>query len=369
MRCRFGQWMLPWLMLACGDDAGAGPDAGTPADEVLRDAGERDAATMPIDAGKPTLVPGQLVHSFPSLTVAPGEEDNTLCLSWTLDNDEIIWVREVAFDNDGAFHHSNWTFASDSMFPGPDGAWPCAERGYGLIDAAIGGGVFFAQSTQAREEAQRFADGAAFGIPPRSRIIGQLHLLNVTEDEIVTTPRFDVRTLAQDEVETPLNPMAFTNLLLDLVPGATTVASMDCAPPQPDFALHYVLPHYHALGVGMTIEVVGGPEDGREVFRTDVRYGEAAGQVFDPPISLQGVTSLRISCRYENAGDQAVSYGPTGADEMCVVLLFTDSADRAGGFSLAQTGVEEADGERRTTGQCLVIRQSDAVESGLVPAL
>ena len=132
--------------------------------------------------------------------------------------------------------------------------------------------------------------------------------------------------------------------------------------------LHYVLPHYHALGTAMSIAVVGGPDDGLEVFRSQVRYGEPSGKTFDPPVALTGVESLRIRCEYENPGDVTVRYGPSGADEMCVVLLFTDSADAAGGVALTNATVEDREGVHHTDGNCAVIRRPSGATPALDPA-
>ena len=79
-----------------------------------------------------------------------------------------------------ASHHSNWTFVPDDQFTGPDGSWKCKDRGYSQLTAALQGGVLYAQSTQATREVQKFPDGVVVRIPPRSRIISDVHVLNTT---------------------------------------------------------------------------------------------------------------------------------------------------------------------------------------------
>jgi len=56
--------------------------------------------------------------------------------------------------------------------------WTCTDRQYSQLDAALVGGVLYTQSTQASQELQQFPNSAAVRIPPYSRVIGDIHLLN-----------------------------------------------------------------------------------------------------------------------------------------------------------------------------------------------
>ena len=73
---------------------------------------------------------------------------------------------------------------------------------------------------------------------------------------------------------------------------------MECATPQPDFDVYYVLPHYHSMGLGMRIDVLGGPMDGANLFSNMGGYGESVGRTFDPPIAVRGADALAITCDY-----------------------------------------------------------------------
>lgn len=121
-------------------------------------------------------------HDFPENTSAPGEEITGVCRSWTLGNEEELWVNAVELEQDEQSHHSNWMFAPEGNFDGPDGLWPCADRGYDQLTAALAGGVLYAQSTQATHEVQAFGPGTAIRIPPRSRILSSIHILNTTSE-------------------------------------------------------------------------------------------------------------------------------------------------------------------------------------------
>ena len=89
-----------------------------------------------------------LMHSFEAITVGAGEEISELCQSWTLNNDETLYVSKIRQRNGGAWHHSNWFFVPEDVYDGPDGTWDCSERGFHTVQAALEGGSFFAQSTQ-----------------------------------------------------------------------------------------------------------------------------------------------------------------------------------------------------------------------------
>ena len=132
-----------------------------------------DGVCAPL-AGEP------LSHAFPDQSVGAGEEISVLCRSWTLNNESELWVTAVELEQDELSHHSNWTFVPDTSFAGEDGIWPCAERGYDQLTAALTGGVLYAQSTQASHEVQAFAEGAAIRLPPHVRIISDIHILNTT---------------------------------------------------------------------------------------------------------------------------------------------------------------------------------------------
>lgn len=292
-------------------------------------------------------------HEFPVLSVLSRQELPDQCMSWTLNNDEPIWVNTVRAENEGGFHHSNWVYVPDTAFPGEDGNWPCADRGFSTVAAATMGGVFFAQSTQSPTDEQRFPEGVAFQVPAHARVIGQVHALNLRAEDIETLFRFDVFTIAEAEVAVRLRSMSFTNLALDIAPQATTHAQMDCPMPDPDFDVYYVLPHYHELGRTMRVSVIGGPNDGVEVFHATADYGDPLGGTLSPAVQVRQASQLRITCEYDNPRDTSVGYG-IGDQEMCVVLIYSDSERQAGGLANANSGPAQIiDGNHVTDATCL----------------
>jgi len=304
----------------------------------------------------------KLAHDFGEQTIAAGQEIGSLCQSWVLDNDEEVWVNAVEMDNDGAYHHSNWFFVPEDHNDWPTGPWiNCYDEGFHEIDAAIAGGVLYAQSTQVRHELQKFQPGAAVHIPARSRIITVTHLLNYNIEPVTTGLRLNLYTMPRAEVTIPLTPAQL--IYGDLkIPGKSTSwfgSTCDLAATygglfegQPlAMKLHYVLPHYHSLGAGFDLTIVGGPKDGQSIVALGAFSSDPFGFAFDPPIDLAGATGLKFGCTFENPRDEVVRWG-IGDQEMCEALLFFESP-MAFSAGVSQTNSETSEGDLQVfSGQC-----------------
>lgn len=287
-------------------------------------------------------IPGEMIaHDFGVETVGPGEEDDSSCKSWTLNNEAEIWFNAIEMTNEGSYHHSNWTFTTDTEYPGPDGTWPCADRNWDEVSSSISGGTLFAQSTQVKRQVQKFPEGAAVRLPPHARIIGNTHLLNLSPDTVTTD--FQIRIFAIDraDVEVPLAPFALSYRALHIQPGAITNVTGECdvsavipggTPGDLDVDLYYVMPHYHALGRSFRLERLGGASDGEVLYDLGEYDSEAHSKTFDPPVSLRNSEGLRFGCGYDNPYSVEVTWGigamgsnATPRREMCDMLGFVRS--------------------------------------------
>lgn len=330
--------MRTWSLLAClalllgcssspvatdasTNDAGPQDDAGY--DSGWPDTGAHDAALPPAPVYDAT-------HTFPSFDLMPGAERLSDCQSWTLNNADPIYVSSVTMDAGPGWHHSNWMWVPDTMFAGDDGTFPCDARMFNELTAALmGGGVFFAQSTQATHEVQSFEPGAAFEIPPHARIIGTTHIFNLTAAPITTAMTFTIHGVASTDVTTLLHGMALDNRGISIGPHTTTQTDMTCnlaavSHGGIDMRIHYVLPHYHGLATGFQLFAVGGAHDGELVYGTASGIGDPLGGRLDPPFDLTAATGLRLVCTYQNPGTDTVTFGPYRTDEMCMMLAFVD---------------------------------------------
>jgi hypothetical protein len=289
-------------------------------------------------------------HDFTEFTTMPGQEVLGQCQSWTLNNPEEIWVNAVELTQDEASHHSNWTYVPDDQFDGPDGVWPCEERKYSQLNAALAGGVLYAQSTQAGHEVQKFPDGAAVRIPPYSRIIGDVHLLNTGSAAVTGHAKLAIYSLPLPEVKVKLVPFHLTYDGLNIPPHAASRFTGNCAVGAQfpggvlDLKLYYILPHTHALATRFFVDVLGGPDDKKNLIEVKGFTSEAHGLAYDPPVDMSKADGFSFGCEYFNPRSESVGWG-YGDQEMCELLGFAD-ATRA--FE-SRVGEANADGTEGTT--------------------
>jgi hypothetical protein len=346
------------LVAACGGDGDddvedRGDDGGGDATD---DGGEDDGGEDDGGAG-----PAALEHDFPTVPLEPGEEVTSLCLSWKLNNDEPVFFNSVTMNAGPGWHHSNWFYVPSGLYSVEDGVWDCRGE-FDQLDAAVAGGVLFAQSTQATDETQAFPPGAVVEIPPDSVVVSQIHLLNVGDEAIETGVKMTIAGIAEDEIEIKLNPLSFTFDQLAIPPQQRSRFEVDCDMEEAyggplEMSLYYVLPHYHSFAEGMDVLLSGGERDGETVHRIEARIGEPLGTMLSPPLSMSGSTGIRFACNYDNGTDRTIGYGNSGEDEMCIFLAFTDSNLAWGGGVLSgePTFVEDRDGVAVYTGGCTIL--------------
>jgi hypothetical protein len=306
---------------------------------------------------------------LPPIPLENGHEITDLCFSWTLENEEPLYVNTVRMRGTRGIHHSNWFYVTEDTFRGPDGEWPCHERGFDTALAALSGGVLFAQSTQALDETQAFDRGVVMRIPPRSRVVVDLHLINTYGEDLLTDIELTIEAIPASRAHTFLTGFALTYNPLTIQPQTRSEFTMECDFSTAhwaalgralDFRVHYVLPHYHALGDMLRLEVVGGPRDGELLWEVTSAIGDVLGGIPDATLAtLDGATGLRMTCGFENPRDEVVRAG-VGDQEMCITFGFTDSERM---WSGVVTGADQselvdvtADGTHVYEGQCTVIQ-------------
>lgn len=271
-------------------------------------------------------------HTFPSITLAPGEERTSDCQSWTVGNDEPLYVQSVSMSADAGWHHSNWMFVPESSFDGPDGTWDCDARDYDEVVAGLSGGVLFAQSTQVTSEQQAFPEGAALIVPERARILARVHVLNASASPLDTAISLTLQPLRENQVIHRLRPLVGSYFPLEIRPQSRSLFRTRCAVGEEnggtlDYSLYYLLPHYHALGTGMYVTAFRGSAE-QIVFDGNETIGEPLGQTYSPPLDLNGVTELEFGCRYDNPTDEWVYFENDDGGEMCMTLAYTDDGGR-----------------------------------------
>jgi len=320
---------FPLALTACGDDASGDelPDS-TSVNEGSTGASEESGET-----GEDPVESASLTHRFGPVPLEAYQE-HTPCVQWTLDNDASLYVQAVTLSNLGYFHHSNWFVVPEDAYPGEDGYYDCSERDFTELGAAGVGTVLFAQSTQSFVEEQRTGAGAVVKIPPRHKVVGNVHFLNSGPNQIETDSFMTLDLIHPRGVDVVLTPFRLSYLDLDIPANSLSTFTGVCdnldgrylaaTGSELDIKLHYVLPHYHYLGNLFDLRLDGGPYENESVFKLEGFNGEANGGVFDPPLDLTGVEGIRYTCGYDNWRDVNVGWG-IGDQEMCVMLGLAES--------------------------------------------
>ena len=243
----------------------------------------RETAT----GGCEPLVGAALTHEFPMQTVAPGEEQLGYCRSWTLHNDQPIWVSGVELHQTEDSHHSNFVYVTDDTFAGDDGIWPCSSRGYEFYTAIKVGGVLFAQSTQAEHDVQQFPAGAAIPLPAHARIVSDIHLLNASMTPVTGQAKLTVYTadaasvsvklkgfhVEYDALYIPSHTSARFTAQCSIAADFTKTTGLPFAP-----KVYYLLPHTHTLATAFFASVKGGVNDGEKLLNLGGFNGEGRGK-------------------------------------------------------------------------------------------
>jgi len=269
--------------------------------------------------------------SFGPFALAPGQEVTDQCVSVTLHNDQPLYINTIDLAGAQGIHHSNWFYVPEKEpFVGPDGAWPCSQYHYDQGAAAIFGGVLFAQSTQATHETQAFAQGAAIRVPPHSTIVANLHLLDSGDSPLSVPISLTIHPIGAPT--TLLSGLAMENMSIAIPPQAQSRFTVECDLSQKlqqlgttPFRFFHALPHYHALGTGMTLEAIRDSDGGADtIWTTETKIGDSLGGMLDPPFDMTGHSKLRLSCSFDNPRTDTVHWG-NGDQEMCIFFAFTDS--------------------------------------------
>jgi hypothetical protein len=269
-----------------------------------------------------------LSYQMPPVELAAGEELNEWCQTWELDNSEPLYINRISVSADQHWHHSNWyAISADRLDPPPEDFWNCFDHNADTFALHQDGRLLFAQTVGVVDDEIDLPDGVALPIPAHAILVANIHVINVTAEPVSTAISIEVDTIVKSDVTATLNAFEIAYLGLDIPPMARSEFSADCdydlvhqqrlGRPL-DFKIHYLMPHYHATGERLLMEMMGGPEDGRTLLDTQA-YGEPAGQLFVPPIDFTGAKGYRFSCSYDNPTSDTLVWG--GAeDEMCLIM-------------------------------------------------
>jgi hypothetical protein len=265
--------------------------------------------TGPIDTAGPTDTgdaPGATyVITVPELTVKSGVE-TYMCYTMTLDRP--LTATRFSFAGRPWVHHF---LVSKSLAPARDGLEPCdvlfRTTWMPLISSGAGRAEIAAPS------------GAGWRLEKGDQIVVQLHLLNANIVEVGGQVPFEVHTTERTDLA-PIGLYAFGTTEVALPARTRTSIHNDCLVEQRVEAFA-IFPHMHMLGRRMTLEA--GPDADSLVPVFTVDPWDFNRQSIDlEPLVLEPGTFTRITCEYDNPGNDAVTFGESSFNEMCFLVTF-----------------------------------------------
>ena len=254
----------------------------------------------------------------PPRTLAPGEEVED-CLAWPMPptKEHIIYAGRI-YTTPG-LHHSNVISKPVDPKQGPN-PYPACNPGaadpFSQLPEAIPD-VLFANSTQiVGEETLAFPPGMGFRIDPTREIATTIHFLNTGTTPQIVEVAYDFFTMPEGLLEHEVAPITLAVNDFLVPPHSIGKVGTDCQ--VYSGSVVSLMPHTHKLAQDFTVDLVRGGKDER-VLETGSYGLESDIHVYDPQISLQGVSSMKFECTFNNTTDHDVVYG-LGANEMCILF-------------------------------------------------
>ncbi len=267
----------------------------------------------------------------PPRELAPGEEIST-CLSWPYPTFKNHIIYAARLYTTPGLHHSNLIAKPVSPDTGPNpyptchpgSSDPFADVGLGIPD------VLFANSTQITgEETLAFPPGLGFRVDPSREMVTDYHLLNTSSEPIRAEVAYDFFTMPEELLTDEVAPFTLSVDDFAVPPHSTGDVGTSCAV----FGGNVVemMPHTHKLRKSFTVDFVDTEGQATPFESWGAFDSKSEIRVYDTPVSIDGVSEIAFSCRFENPYDKTISYG-IGDNEMCILFgyLYPVKAQFAG---------------------------------------
>jgi hypothetical protein len=254
----------------------------------------------------------------PPRTLAPGEEVET-CLSWPIPSTMEHIVYAGRLHATPGLHHSNVIAKPINAQTGPNpypGCNPGASDPFSQLPEVIPD-VLFANSTQVvGEETLAFPPGMGFRFDPTREISTTIHYLNTGSAPQTVEVAYDFFTMPEADLEREVAPFSLGVNDFLVPPHSVGKVGADCQ--VFSGAVVSLMPHTHKLAQDFTVDLMHDGKDDR-VLETGPYGLESDIHVYDPQIPLQGVSSMKFECTFNNTTDHDVVYG-IGENEMCILF-------------------------------------------------
>jgi hypothetical protein len=202
-------------------------------------------------------------------------------------------------------HH--WAVFTNSQAMSDAGPYECATMGisWGLVS---GGGI--------GTPGVKFPEGTLMNLVAGQHIIFQLHLLNSTGADMEVAPAL-INLIGTTATNLQPVGLLIAGTLDITVPAHTkdVAVSGGCKLAEPMEHIFSVFPHMHQRGKRISAEV------GSQMLADQV-WGFADQKLYPAQGAAVVGDQVKVTCRYDNAGDTDVHFGLSTTDEMCINVLY-----------------------------------------------
>lgn len=275
---------------AGGADAGAGEDAGDPAE----DAGAPDAGPETLE-----LVGGDWTM--------PASEEGYICVRHTVDR--TMYVHEFRPIAPLGTHHTVVTLVPGAA-PETDGISECSALTNGP-DMIYGSGV--------GTEPLTLPDGVAIKIEAGTQVLLNLHLFNASEATITGHSGIEVTLLRPDQVEHEAQVVLAGEEGFRIPARSTEHEISGTCTMRGDTTVFAVMPHMHTFGTFMEVRT-GGSVD-RILHEDFYSFDDQRYTTFDPLPLIEG-DRIDVRCLFDNPSDRAIHWGDSTLSEMCYAVVY-----------------------------------------------
>ena len=307
--------------IVCGcsanDDSHDEPD-GTPG----------DGAEEPLYLGLAQPKSGFQLRSV-GAEIAPGE-DVEYCEVGRLPGDESerYYVKSFEFGNESGSHHLIVSAAvagspaeEKLRALGEGGQIKClsAENGFGN-DSFIGIG-----GSQQPYNKVTMPEGVGREYHGGQWVVFDYHYFNTREEPIQARSAVNFHLTKRDAIDHVARVFNFSNYTIATPSGEQGSFVGECRF-RSAVTLGEITRHTHRWGTDFAVWFAGGPHDGEEIWTSDDWQHDTIHK-FEPAIRVEAGEGLRFRCDYDNTTPNALRFGTSATDEMCILFGTVWEAD------------------------------------------
>ena len=293
-------------LVACGDDDGGSPDAGS---------GDPDAGDSLLDPPPD----GEGVQLAMTTTLEAGVEAEH-CMFMQVSEEEMWVTRDEARFDAGSHHVLVYetdydaipTETEDGTQVDTSGVFDCstgATNGWRVTKLIAG------SQNAAGDSMISFPAGVAMPVRAGAVVLMNVHYINASDQPIEPEARVNLYTVPEADVETEGDLLFLYNPLIRVPQKGSARAHWRC-PVHEDITIANVQSHMHARGVGYAAKLAGEEQS----FYENDRWADVDVKAFEPGLRVPAGASLEYYCDYQSSEDRTVYQGPRSTDEMCMLI-------------------------------------------------